>query len=131
MPTPPRVLRETDYRRLERLVRENSRQISSLKNSLAAFGVRRHQGGFIPATAQRGIAVLTATLSQGSSATADELAINASDALEYTGRELTLWDWQQNLTESVPSGTKLEWFKIGTRYFASNPYCAVSDTLPA
>lgn len=105
--------------------------LDNQRQKLNALSVRRHQGTYIPPTAQRGIAVLTAQLNQGSSAAANELTINSSDALEYTGRSLTLWDWHLNSGESVASGTKLEWFKLGTRYYASNPYCAVSDTLPS
>lgn len=77
------------------------------------------------------IAVLTSQLDAMASATAAELAFNASDDLVYTGVTFTLWDWQMNVGESVPVGTKLEAELICDRWLAQNPYCLVSDTLPA
>lgn len=77
------------------------------------------------------IAVLTSQLDAMASATAAELAFNESNNLVYTGVTFTLWDWQMNVGESVPVGTKLEAELICDRWLAQNPYCLVSDTLPA
>lgn len=65
MSQPPRVLTERDYQTLKDAMFQQQREIATLKNTLAAYGMRRHQGVYMPprkpltfeaiATGQQGI----------------------------------------------------------------------------
>lgn len=77
------------------------------------------------------IGVITATLSQGSTATALVAYLDNAEDFQYTGFDLTVRDWQLNASETVLADTKLEPGWRGNYWIASNPYCAASDNLPA
>ena len=71
--------------------------------------------------------VLTATLSEGGSATAEEI----NNANEYTGISRTVYDFFQNSGGTHASGTKIKARWRCDRYVVTQVWCAASDTLPA
>jgi hypothetical protein len=75
--------------------------------------------------------VLTGTLLQGSSAGVDEIDLDTTNALIYTGRSFTVWDLKLNAGESIDAGVKIDFAPMsGGRYKWIAAHCAVSNTLP-
>jgi hypothetical protein len=77
------------------------------------------------------LVVLDTELAQGGTATAEILQWSITDnEWQRSGTTIEVQDWQLNLGETVPTGTKARasWYR--NVWVLENPYCAASDTLP-
>jgi hypothetical protein len=118
-------------------MRSMQRRVEDLEQQLAAL--RRDQTGTncrtaTPLNIRNGwwLVVLDTELAQGGTATAEILQWSVTDnEWQRSGTTVNVQDWQLNLDETVPVGTKARasWYR--NVWVLENPYCAASDTLPS
>jgi hypothetical protein len=118
-------------------MRSMQRRAEDLEQQLAAL--RRDQTGAncrtaTPLNIRNGwwLVVLDTELAQGGTATAEILQWSVTDnEWQRSGTTINVQDWQLNLDETVPVGTKARasWYR--NVWVLENPYCAASDTLPS
>jgi hypothetical protein len=118
-------------------MRSMQRRVEDLEQQLAAL--RRDQTGAncrtaTPLNIRNGwwLVVLDTELAQGCTATAEILQWSVTDnEWQRSGTTVNVQDWQLNLDETVPVGTKARasWYR--NVWVLENPYCAASDTLPS
>lgn len=118
------------FLQLQRTVESQQREMLSLRRRLANVSVRRHEAVWPPPAGTLKFASLTATLSQGGTATADVIEWDG-DSFEYTGESITVQDWWFNSGESAEADTKIIAQQVGDTWIVTQFYCSVSDTLPA
>lgn len=127
----PFVLTEAAFEELRREIRAARQTITNLERNLAHVATRRHEGGFIPAQTIIRTGALVGALAAGSSATVNELELDADGVKVYTGRIHTVYDLKLNVGESIPADTIIDYCATSHgRFKWLTAYCAESDTLP-
>jgi hypothetical protein len=114
----------------QRRVEDLDLQLAALRRDMAGVNCRTAT----PLNIRNGwwLVVLDTELAQGGTATAEILQWSVTDnEWQRSGTTINVQDWQLNLDETVPVGTKARasWYR--NVWVLENPYCAASDTLPS